>query len=1579
MTHSLYRRDSMFMRVMSAFVAMTFTLSLAGSGFAAPPVSESNSNESVPVAEVPVPDVGTPDEGKTSSDPAPDPSVEAAPTTTEPESGDAQEGSADTSTGSGDEPQAPAAVLRMAPMSALSVLSTAPYAGFTSADWEAWRVSPASQVGWQKSNLGEYKEGDWIPVRIVVDNTGGAGDLRFPGFKTAWDYLDTGKNAIAVDGARDFRFFATPGSTLTNAVPYPAGSQDISSYFSEYVGPGTQYYNVEMSTPSSDLVIPKGSYGVVYFQVHLALTPYWQSRPTPRFGAMEYPGSSAQGRFITWNGDGVGQNTISVPVGKQAAPKGEIRGVKFHDINRDGVKQTNEPGLSGWQFTLNYLGEFPFTATATSGAGGAFTFTGLLAGDYSLNETLQTPWTNSTPLPMSLSLARDEVRNIVVGNYVPDVIKTWSLSIDAVPVGGVPFVRYSVNGAPAVTTNLIGSGPYTASVSVPMGASITNISWFVSYGGADVLLGTSPNETLNANRTNSFTYDSSVSGRKFDSASSAGLPGWDIVLKRVVGSVETTYAQVVTGAGGAYSFAGVIPGSYKVYEVQKSGWLALVEPTGSFSVANGSNITGKDFGNLFITSALTIDKSGPALAHVGDVITYRIEVTNSGNYALTNVVVTDPLLGLNRNLGTLASGASQTINATRTVLAGDPDPLPNTARVDGTPIIGAPIFAQDGHSVDILKPAISVKKTAAPTRAVNPADVEYTYVVTNSGQDTLYDVTLSDDKLAVPGAAIGTMAPGQTVTLTAEAVLTTTTTNVATVRGDDALALRVTDRDEAMVQVFNPALSIVKSASSGVVLPGGEVIYTYLVKNEGDIALFGIEVTDDKLGPVGVIPALAPGASDTVSITTNLAEDTTNVGAATGWYGTPETEFYGSVTDSSEASVRVVSPKVEIDKQGSPNPTIKGGMVTYTYVVENVGDVVLYDLVVTDDKLGGIGTIPMLGVGQSSTLTAGVALFDTTENLGEVTGRDQYQHRVSDSDSATVEVFDPRIRIEKTVDRERVVVGDTVVYTYTIENTGDIMLHDVVVTDDILGEIGTIEHLMPGAPTQLTKSAVISGDVTNIGTVEASYGTEETDFAGSVLATDPASVDALSPSFTVEKSASPSPVVSGSTVEYTFTVTNTGDAPLYSLMVHDDKLGHIGTIDELPVGGEPVTLTKSAVLDETTTNVVTVTGYDEFENEYSETDTVTVQVFNPGISILKSASSNVVLSGTPVTYTFLVKNEGDIALFNIAVTDDILGPVGTIPALAPGASDTVSIIQAIAADVTNIGTATGWYGTPETEFYGSVDSSEPEFVDVVAPAIGVVKTVSPTEIVLGESVVYTYVVSNLGDVDLFNVALTDDKLGVVGTLASLPIEGEPVTFTMTASPAEPTTNVVVATAVDAAGHEVRGEDDAFVDVALPFTPKPDMSIEKSANKTRAIAGDTVIYTVTYENVGDGDASGITIVDDFDERYVTVTNAGGGSVAGGRITWEVAGPLSPEAGPQEFTYSVRIDSDLPDSVTRIDNVVVVTTPGDDNSTNDRDDWRVQTGEPFLPFTGGEWTLLALAALAAGALGVALRRLGRSFVS
>ena len=61
--------------------------------------------------------------------------------------------------------------------------------------------------------------------------------------------------------------------------------------------------------------------------------------------------------------------------------------------------------------------------------------------------------------------------------------------------------------------------------------------------------------------------------------------------------------------------------------------------------------------------------------------------------------------------------------------------------------------------------------------------------------------------------------------------------------------------------------------------------------------------------------------------------------------------------------------------------------------------------------------------------------------------------------------------------------GD-VTYIYRVTNTGKTYLADVTVTDDKLGAVGTVEGLLaPGATVVLTKTANVSANVVNVGTV----------------------------------------------------------------------------------------------------------------------------------------------------------------------------------------------------------------------------------------------------------------------------------------------------------------------------------------------------------------------------------------------------------------------------------------------------------------------------------------------------------------
>jgi uncharacterized repeat protein (TIGR01451 family) len=811
------------MRLVSVVVALTFTLSLAGTGFASPRVSSSTDDPSAVTAEAPESQTDVPgdSEGKP-RDKEPDESVEAPPTTTQPDPGSEQGDSSDSHAAPEVEKEEPPADEAEEPS------AEAPESGGKE------KVASEEAAPAKAEKPGREATGDKAAAAVEEPREEAAQDSEpvKPAEKPAGESGAKGRIAIAssvvpveVPGnAPDDGFKVEPPNSGTYV--FVSGSVTATITVNVYTTAMGQEFDFTSTWPIAKVVVKGG--------------------PNHNLYTYPVPVLSDTGLHAPFNEGSEEWYDLSHFDFYLSSPA-SLRVYKFHDLNSNGIHDPGEPYKNGWEILLKQGATVVGSDTTDDGY---VDFTGLAPGAYTVAETVQEGWTPTNltyPVPVTLTSGGQEV--VKLGNKLIDHTKTWSLSIDALPVGAEPFVRYSIDGAPMVKTALTGSGPYTAQIDVPHGSVISSIGWYVSWGGEDILLGTSDSETITADKTNSFTYNSSISGRKFDSATEDGLSGWTIMLVRIVEEVETVYGSTVTGQGGAYSFADVLPGTYRVYEVQQGGWLNTVAPEGTFVVENGSVITGKDFGNLFVNASILVEKTGVDVAHVGDVIPYAITVTNTGATLLTDVIVTDALLGVNENIGSLAPGASYTLNLTYTVLASDPDPLPNTALAVGTTVLGGTVTDDDDHLVDIVHPAIQVVKSVAPAAIILGESVTYTYVVSNTGDVVLFGVTLTDDVLG-PVGTVAVLPVGGSATFTLTAAPTENTTNVVVATGSDEWGHEVSDTDDAFVEVAlpftgSPDMSIDKSADHTTVDPGDTVTYTLTLDNVGEEDAYDVVVTDD--------------------------------------------------------------------------------------------------------------------------------------------------------------------------------------------------------------------------------------------------------------------------------------------------------------------------------------------------------------------------------------------------------------------------------------------------------------------------------------------------------------------------------------------------------------------------------------------------------------------------------------------------------------------------------------------------------------------------------------------------------------
>jgi len=204
--------------------------------------------------------------------------------------------------------------------------------------------------------------------------------------------------------------------------------------------------------------------------------------------------------------------------------------------------------------------------------------------------------------------------------------------------------------------------------------------------------------------------------------------------------------------------------------------------------------------NVNAQGELGISKSAdPTSAAVGDNITYTYTISNSSNVTAENISLVDDKIGTIDLGGQISLSAGENITATATCTVAEtdlPGPLVNTATISGTDPNGNPLTASATATVQLTspppieEPSIEVTKSADKTSATLGDNITYTYTITNTGNVTVDNITLTDDKLGTITLSTTNLAPGENVTATATYTATISDLpgpiiNTATVTGTD--------------------------------------------------------------------------------------------------------------------------------------------------------------------------------------------------------------------------------------------------------------------------------------------------------------------------------------------------------------------------------------------------------------------------------------------------------------------------------------------------------------------------------------------------------------------------------------------------------------------------------------------------------------------------------------------------------------------------------------------------------------------------------------------------------------------------
>ena len=961
-----------------------------------------------------------------------------------------------------------------------------------------------------------------------------------------------------------------------------------------------------------------------------------------------------------------------------------------------------------------------------------------------------------------------------------------------------------------------------------------------------------------------------------------------ITAKNVYDTPQTMTISEIDGVTLDQSvFKNVAPGAsieaHATYTITEADLLAgTFVNTATVTFGNGKSYKNTDEvdvaklnAHLSVVKATTSTPANGSAYQLGETIKYAVTVTNDGNLTANDVAVSDGLAGVqlaegqNANVGTLAPGASATVNYVYTVteadvLAGN---VRNNATATGTPNGGGTRDVTPGTTTDLTGPAaghITVVKTTASTPENGKAyqlgeKIVYSIHVVNDGNLTVSNVKVSDANADNFGEkVIESLAPGAsedfeaTHTVTEADVLAGTVTNVATAKGTspdpNAPEVPVTPgtKDEP-TDTPNAHITIVKhaeqngSGEAGAFKLGETIEYAITVTNTGNLTATGVKVSDANADNFGekVIESLEPGASETFTASHTVTEadvlagKVNNVATAKGTSPDPATPEVPVTPGEDTKIVDPVNTTLTVAKQAAAPANGEayqlGEEVAYTISVTNSGNVAYSNVKVSDAQTGLNEAIGTLAVGETKTYEA--------------------KHVITEQDIvAGVYVNTATAKADPIVD------GNGTSHTPQGEATETIGAN-------------TDKPLVPGSANLAVEKVV-----TNEGTGESG-------------------------AFKL-----------GDTIEYKITVTNNGTLTAKGFKVIDNNADGFEpvTIDELAPGATTDAIfakhvvTSDDILAGSVFNVATTAGGTTPDPKVDPEPTPgendqPVDAVNATLNVEKTAAASASGSyklGEGVVYTIKVTNNGNVPYENVKVADGQTGLNETIDMLAVGETRTfttthvVDEADIIAGSYANVATATadpihdpktGADVTPQGSDDETIGANTDRPIEPSNPALRITKTsdvAAGTLLKEGDAVTYTVTVENTGNLTLTNVKAADNLAGATlapgqsDTRAELaPGEQFSVNYVYEVTQAD-----VVAGSVhnEATASGVSPDPSKPVDPGAPGikddpteTAKPSLSIQKSNNGSADVAaGSTVSYTITAINNGNVDLTGVVVTDEL---------------------------------------------------------------------------------------------------------------------
>jgi uncharacterized repeat protein (TIGR01451 family) len=876
--------------------------------------------------------------------------------------------------------------------------------------------------------------------------------------------------------------------------------------------------------------------------------------------------------------------------------------------------------------------------------------------------------------------------------------------------------------------------------------------------------------------------------------------------------------------------------------------------------------------SLKITAAMTVSPaSRQTAALAADQVTYRFTVVNDGNVTMSQLVVRDALTGVADCPGTtLAPGAQMVCNSTTpyTITQADFDaqqPVYNNATATARPPGGAAAVTYGPAPVTVPLATGTASLKATVTAAVNPPanataaragdTVTYTYEVTNDGNAALEQVAVTDTLGGVANCPVTRLGVGATMICTSGSPYLVTQNDVdAGVPFRDAATLSGRLTGSGTTRTFGPfstgvpvaaaAPSLTAVVTASVTPPARQnaaarndtISYSYAVTNNGNVTMSSITVAATKVGTASC-PATTLAVNATMTCTsvapytvtqadldagTSITDSVTVSGRAPGAPVVPYGPFTASVPVAVAAPALAVAVVPAVTPVSRQNAVRAGDTIAYSYTVTNNGNVTMSHIGVIDTRLGA-ATCPttVLGAGASTTCTA-TAPYPVTQgdvDLGvgivanaSVNGRPPAAgaNTVYGSGSSTVPVATAAASLSVTAvatvspaaHQSAVRAGDTIAYTYTVVNDGNVTMSGIALNDALAGAINcpaatlavgasmvcTGAVVFPVVQARIDAGVPITASATATATTPGGGTPSFGPFTVTVGVTPAVPAMNMLVTATVNPASRQSRAQVGDTITYRYDITNTGNVTMSSINVSDTIAGTGNCPASTLAVGASMTCTGGVIrtvlqadinlgapiADSATLNA-RAPGAGADSSYATGSAAIALAQAAPSLTVSVTsavsvpANQNAAAVGNTITHTYVITNNGNVPMTDVSLSDTLTG-AGTCPgtSLNVGASMTCTSTTPypVVQDdidrgnpITSAITVFGRNNEPAPVQYGAFTATVP-----VAPGNPLLQlsaaAATPAGNTLGKSVVFSYTVRNIGNVTMESLAVTGTPAGV---------------------------------------------------------------------------------------------------------------------------------------------------------------------------------------------------------------------------